>query len=191
MVKKWSAGLFLLLLTTCIFSVEQKGKNFMFSGKLAEIGIPASSLSGDWSGPTGLVVEDLTSIDHLSAEQKKIVKPFSAQARETGVVSLAAFTYTKKSDSRYQVTVRIFIFSTGRHCQEWIEKKYTSESVKKYYKKVSGEKELTFDSTQINKRIVAFGNVWITSGMSAAGQDHIKMLNLYIEKIKKGNNQAK
>ena len=71
MAIKWLKGLIFLLLTTCIFSVGQKGKKFTFSGKLAEIGIPASFLSGDWTGPTGLVVEDLASIDHLSIEQKK------------------------------------------------------------------------------------------------------------------------
>lgn len=156
-----------------------------FVGKLSALSIPAEKLFGDWSGPTGLVVDDLNDLSDVPAEQRSLVESTKADFGKIGVVGIADFTYRSKKDAMHQITLRVFVFDSEQSCHAWWKSKYEYDGWEKHYVKVPSVPYKAVDSSQVTKRMVAMGNLWITSGALRKTDDHIKMLDVYIAAIKK------
>jgi hypothetical protein len=154
-----------------------------FKGKLSTLSIPADKLEGGWTGPTGLVVNKLNDLSDVPGDQRSQVAALMAQIPKVGVVGVADFTYRRKSDPMQQVTVRVFVFDNAELCRGWWKSKYEYDGWEKHYTKVSGVPYAAVDSTQMAKRAVVMGNVWMTSGTISKTDEHIKILERYIEAV--------
>lgn len=152
-----------------------------FDGKLSALSIPAEKLEGVWSGPTGLVVNNLNDLSDVPQEHRPLVEPMKAEFGKIGVVGMADFTYRWRPDVRHQITVRVFVFDNEESCRAWWKTKYEYAGWEKHYVRVAGVPYAAVDSTQMTKRIVAMGNVWMTSGALGKTDDHIKILENYIQ----------
>ena len=158
--------------------------------KVSQLAVLAEKIGADWSGPTGLVVDDIDAPPTLGKDMADVIAGLQKQMKPLGVKGTADFTYRKKSDPVQQVTLRVFAFKTEEQCKQWMKTKYQFPGWEKKYKKIE-DKDLTgFDSLEMRKRIVAVGALWITAGTIAENDDHLKILGLLLEQIKQQKPQA-
>jgi hypothetical protein len=155
--------------------------------KVSQLAVPAGKIGPDWSGPSGLVVDDINS---PPLEAKDLADTFQKQMKPAGVRALADFTYHKKRDPMHMVTLRVFVFKTEDQCRQWMKTKYQFAGWEKKYKKLEDKDMVGFDSLEMRKRIVAVGSLWITAGTIAEDDEYLKILGLLLERIKQQNPQA-
>lgn len=149
---------------------------------VSDLSFPAGKLGENWTGPTGLVVDDVNAPakkdDPVAADELLVL-----QMKSIGVAGFADFTYRNAKSPTAQVTVRVFQFEDEEHCQAWMKKKYQYDGWEKHYKKLDLP-YAAFDSLQMKKRIVAIGKYWLTANTIASSDDHLKALDLVVEKLK-------
>ena len=145
----------------------------------------AEELGPGWTGPTGLVLDDLEAQPPADGEEDDSLTALREQMKPLGVRSLADFTYRRKDRPEEQVTVRVFVFASETRCRDWIQKRYQTAGWEKHYRKVDGAWDTGLDSLEMRKRIVATGPVWITSGTVSDQADHRKALDLVLGRLKK------
>jgi len=155
----------------------------MFKGKLSALKHASKALAKDWTGPTGLVIDDMNSTDGHPKQFGPMLRMLQQNYRGTGVVGMGSFAYAKKANSLHEVTLRVFVFDSVESCRKWWQKKYQYEGWEKHYKPVTSVPYRALDSTQMSKRAVSFGNVWMTCGHIFDTQDHLTILNLYVKAI--------
>src|SRR4030095_2780580 len=85
-----------LLITARAFADERAQPAATFKGKVSMLGIAASQLGSEWTGPTGLVIDDFKDLSNLSGEDKEVAEEVKKQVAAIGVVQTADFTYRKK-----------------------------------------------------------------------------------------------
>lgn len=161
-------------------AIETRG----YTGKVSALRVVAGSLGNDWTGPTGLVVDDFQDVAAIPPEDRQIVEELKKQVSPLGVVAVADYTYRKRSDPLHQITLRIFVFDSEKSCRDWWQKKHRFDGWEKLYSVVGGVPYDGLDSKEMTKRIVSMGNVWMTCGSLKKSDDHLKVLDLYVEKVK-------
>ena len=171
-----------LLLTLASNISAQDKATATFTGKVSALSIPATEIGGEWTGPTGLVVDDLNDFSSHPAEVQAVAKSLKEQA-PPGVNAFADFTYRKQGFPLQQVTLRMFVFDSAEKCSHWWQTKYQYEGWQKHYNPVAGD-ERALDSKETPKRAVAFANVWLTCGSLNDPSAHMEILNQYIKRIK-------
>jgi hypothetical protein len=176
--------LILVLLSAAACADEPAQPAAPFKGKVSTLGITASQLGSEWTGPTGLVIDDFKDLSNLSGEDKAVAEEVKKQVAAIGVVQTADFTYRKKLNPLHQVTLRVFVFDSEQSCRNWWKQKYQFDGWEKYYSLVVELPYSAADSKETSKRAVALGNVWITCGALDKTDDHLKVLDLYLTKIK-------
>lgn len=155
-----------------------------YTGKVSDLRIVAGSLGDDWTGPTGLVINDFQDVGTFPPEVRQVVEEMKRQASPLGVIATADFTYRRKSDSFDQITLKIFVFDSEKSRRDWWQKKYRFDGWEMLYSVVSDVPYDGLDSKQMTKRVVSFGNVWMTCGGLKKSDDHLKVLDLYVAKIR-------
>jgi hypothetical protein len=155
-----------------------------YTGKGSALRIDAGALGGDWTGPTGLVVDDFEDVNGFPPETRQVVEEVKKQVTPHGVVAVADFTYRRKSDPLDQMTLRVFVFASESSCRDWWQKKYRFDGWEKLYSVVDGVPYDALDSKQVTKRAIAFGNVWMTCGNLKGSGEHLKLLSLAMAKVR-------
>jgi len=172
-------ALLIALPTSARAQEKQAGQ---FTGKLSTLSIPGADLGADWTGPTGLVVDDFRDLGKQPADTKAAAESLTEQVTPLGVVAVADFAYRKQSNPLKQVTLRAFVFDSPDKCRQWWEMKYMYDGWQQHYAVVDGA-EQTLDSKEVPKRAVALANVWLTCGSLGADNTHIEILNQYVRRI--------
>lgn len=176
----------LLLLMVLAGSPAVSGQDALLASHLRP---PAGELGPGWTGPTGLVLDDLEAPPAAGGPEAATLTALREQMKPLGVRSLADFTYRRKDRPEEQVTVRVFVFASEAQCRDWIRKRYQCEGWEKHYRKVDGAWDTGLDSLEMRKRIVATGPVWITSGTVSGHADHRKALDLVLARLNKLRNE--
>jgi hypothetical protein len=156
----------------------------VYHGKVSALSVASQSLGKDWTGPTGLVIDDFDDLSNVAREARAIAEALKKQVAPLGVVAVADFTYRRQSDPLDQVTLRVFVFDTEESCRDWWRKKYRAEGWEKAYTVVEGVPYDALDSKETTKRIVALGNVWMTCGSLKKSDSHLKLLDLCLEMLR-------
>jgi hypothetical protein len=172
------------LLSAGVFADERAEPAVAFTGKVSALGISAEQLGSQWSGPTGLAIDDFNHLSNYSDEVKAVAEELRKQVSGIGVVQTADFTYRKKFNPLHQITLRVFVFDSEQSCRGWWKQKYEFDGWEKHYSAVARVSHRAVDSKEMTKRAISFGNVWITCGALDKTDDHLKILDLYINKIK-------
>jgi len=172
----------LLLLAALAGSLAAAGDEILLASQLRP---PAEELGPGWTGPTGLVLDDLDTPPPAGAVDTATLTALRQQMKALGVRSLADFTYRRKDHPEEQMTLRVFVFASEAQCRDWIQKRYQTAGWEKHYRKVDGAWDTGLDSLEMRKRIVATGPVWITSGTVSDQADHRKALDLVLVRLKK------
>jgi hypothetical protein len=176
--------LFILAVTYAAVATGDDPKTpVTFTGKVSKLGIVAEQLGSEWTGPTGLAIDDFQDLSGYSDDVKEVAEELKKQVAALGVVQTADFTYRKKFNALHQVTLRVFVFDNPESCRSWWKKKYQFDGWEKQYSAVAGLPYSAVDSKDMTKRAVSFGNVWITCGALDKTDDHLKVLQLYLKKI--------
>jgi hypothetical protein len=170
--------------TACLCRADDTKLGISYAGKVSALSRPASVLGEDWTGPTGLVVDDFRDLSKFPGDVKSLVEGLKKLFSPIGVVAVADFTYRKKSNPFHQITLRVFLFDQEASCRKWWANKYRYDGWEKHYTVVGGVPYDAVDSTQITKRALVFGNIWMTCGALKNTEDHLRVLDLYISKIK-------
>jgi hypothetical protein len=155
-----------------------------YTGKVSALRIDAGALGSDWSGPTGLVVDDFQDVSAFPPEVRQVVEEVKKQVAPLGVVAVADFTYRRRSDPLDQITLRVFVFDTERACRDWWQKKYRFDGWEKFYSVVGGVPYDALDSKEATKRAISISNVWMTCGSLKGSGEHLKLLSLIVEKLR-------
>lgn len=158
--------------------------------KVSLFAVPVEKVGADWTGPTGLVIDDIETPPPADKNAAELVAGLQKQMKPLGVKGMADFTYRKKSDPLQQVTLRVFAFKTEEQCNQWMKTKYQFPGWEKKYKKIADKDVIGFDSLEMRKRIVAVGALWITAGTIAENNDYLRVLDLLLEQIKRQKQQA-
>lgn len=153
--------------------------------KVSDLAVPAEQISPDWTGPTGLVIDDIDVPPITDKETSEIIAGLAKQMKPLGIKGAADFTYRKKSDPMQQVTVRVFLFRTDEQCKQWMKTKYEFAGWDKKYKRVQEKGYSGLDSLEMKKRILSAGTLWITCGTIGKNDDHLTILGLFLDRIKK------
>ena len=170
----------MLLLMSLISSVSYGG-----DPKVSALAVKAEEIGPDWTGPTGIVIDDIDVPPTIDKETTEIIAGLTKQMKPLGAKACADFTYRKKSNPMQQVTVRVFLFNTEEQCKEWMKTKYEFSGWEKKYRRVQEMDYSGFDSLEMKKRILSAGKLWITSGTIGADDDHLTILGLFLDRIKK------
>lgn len=155
--------------------------------KLAEIELPPSVLGEGWKPSAGIRVDDLDNVDPatLPEPERQVVPQLKAQLSPLGIHSVADYSLVQAAPPLNSVTVRVFLFRNPDQCRTWWEQKYRYAGWEKHYKPVPSDQAVALDSLQTNKRVVAYGNVWITAHQLGAGDEHITALRHIIDALKR------
>jgi hypothetical protein len=148
---------------------------------ISKIKLPGRTMGGGWKEPTGVAIDDLSKMKAPNV----LPKATADQYIKLGVTSLANLAYRQEKNLLEQVEIKIFIFKSEEKRAEWTNKKYGYSGWEKHYKKSEADGATIWDSTQINKRIIAFKNLWITSSALSDKGNHIKLLNEYVTRLNK------
>ncbi len=167
---------------------SNNGNTVSFTGKVSKLKIPSSQFEGNWNGPVGLVLDDIsnpTVPKEMETELlKKTLETIKTTMTPMGVTQTADFTYRKADDVFKSVTVRVFVFKDKESCEAFWKEKYESEQIKDKYQEAEQAGYPAIDSKEMSKRIARIGNVLITVGQLGKGTTHLKFLKSYIRKIK-------
>ena len=155
-----------------------------YPGKVSALRIDAATLGGDWSGPTGLVVDDFEDANAFPPDVRPVVEELKKLVSPHGVAAVADFTYQRKSDPLDQMTLRVFVFASEKSCRDWWQKKYHFDGWEKLYNVVDGVPYDALDSKQATKRAISFGNVLMTCGRLKESGEHLKLLTLAVAKVR-------
>jgi hypothetical protein len=175
--------LIVLLLLVGTSALSPQNAFGQFKGKLSDLSIPAADIGNGWTGPTGLVVDDLRDLSKHPADVQAVAKSLKDQVFPLGVVAMADFTYRKQNSPLDQVTLRVFVFDSAEKCSQWWHKKFQYEGWQQHYNRAAGD-EHALDSKEVPKRVTAFSNVWLTCGSLGDQNAHIEILNRYVTRIK-------
>lgn len=170
----------LFLLMYLISSVVYGGDT-----KVSALAVMAEEIGADWTGPTGLVIDDIDVPPTMDKETTEIIAGLTKQMKPLGAKGCADFTYRKKSNPMQQVTVRVFLFNTEEQCKEWMKTKYEFSGWEKKYNRVQEGDYSGFDSLEMKKRILSAGRLWITCGTIGEDDDHLTIMGLFLDRIKK------
>ena len=154
-----------------------------FQGKVSTLGIAADLLGSEWTGPTGVAIDNFNDLSNQPEEVKPVAEELKKQVSSIGVVQTADFTYRKKFNPLHQVTLRVFVFDSEQACREWWKKKYEFDGWEKHYSLVEGAHKAVDSKETTKLAAVCFGNVWMTSGALDKTEDHVKILEAYLKKI--------
>lgn len=144
--------------------------DFEVSAKISDLNLPPDILEGKWEVSPGFRVDDLSDLSGLKGQEKVTAETLGKQLLPLGIRSAGDFSLLSGSNV---VTVRIFIFEKAPQCRAWWKKKYQYEGWEEHYRAVSADSWLAFDSLQMNKRVMAFGNVWVTTHQLEDGNEHL------------------
>jgi hypothetical protein len=176
----------LFLGAACSCPGEEAKLSLLYTGKVSSLSLPGSELGEHWTGPSlsGLVVDDFKDLSSFADRARPLVEEMKKLVTPHGVVASADFTYRKNTNPPEQVTLRVFVFNTEDSCRKWWTKRYRYDGWEKHYTAVAEVPYDASDSKEMSKRAVAFGNIWMTCGTIDKTKDYIKVLDLYINKIK-------
>ena len=152
---------------------------------ISKLKIRADDLDGRWTGPTGLVINDVNDLSKLSEESKAVAETIAEKMKSIHVEGCGDFTYRDPNSPFKQVTIRIYSFKGEQECLDFWAKKYKTDDAAKLYKQPEGLDYMALDSLEMKKRAIQIGNIWITAHQLHEGQDHITILDKFIEKLLK------
>lgn len=155
-----------------------------YAGRVSALKIPAESLGPEWTGPTGLAVDNLKEFGRQPPDIRPILEDLWKQLSPLGIVAAGDFTYHNRTNARAELAVRVFIFDSEYSCREWWAKKFHGAGWDRQYRIVPDVPYEAVDTVDGNKRSLMFGNVLITSGsIQDAQNDHLRAAELYVEKV--------
>lgn len=158
--------------------------------RVSQLAVPAASIGTDWSGPTGLIVDDIDQPPATGDGSASVIAELRERMAPLGVKRAAEFTYHRKSDPSQQVSLRVFAFKTEAQCKQWMKTKYQFAGWEQKYRMLDEKDLVGFDSLEMRKRIVEMGSLWITAGTISDSDDYLKVLGLLLERIRQLGPQA-
>lgn len=158
-----------------------------YSGALAEEGVPLSPvltriqpdcqlIGANWRDEYGIRIDDLSNLRDLPSNELRTAETLAKQLQPLGIVAVADYSCAKQDAPLDIVTVRVFTFEDPRLASDWWQKKYQYYGWEKHYTKPAGSKYPTVDSTELAKRAMLEGNLWITSHHIRTGTEHLILL---------------
>lgn len=150
---------------------------------VSRLKIKGDALDGRWTGPTGLVIDNVEDLSSVSEESRAVAEKICEQLKSINAVGCADFTYRDADSPFKQVTIRVFVFKGEQECADFWKKKYLGNDVARLYKEPEGLDYAALDSLEMKKRAVQIGNIWITAHQLHDGQDHITILDRFIDKL--------
>ncbi len=164
-------------------------QQLQFTGKLSSLKVPAKTLGEGWTGPTGLVVDDVNDLSAFKGDELKIVEGMVKQMKPQAhkIRGVADFTYMRKEGSLIpkSVTLRAFVFESTEAAKRWWKDRFHGPSWDKIYKPIEGIGDDAVDVIGQTKRAVLIGNLAFTSHQIVEGDSYLVVLNKYLEAAQK------
>ena len=148
---------------------------------LTDIQAHCQVLGPKWEESYGIRIDDLSSSAGLSEAELEVAAMLQKQLQPVGIVAVADYSCTRSGVLLDVVTVRVFVFDDRLSARDWWQKKYEYTGWEEHYSIVDDAEFPAVDSTQMVKRAVLFGNVWITSHHLRTGDEHLTLLYRILE----------
>jgi hypothetical protein len=151
--------------------------------RLSSINLPATVLGEGWEESAGLVIDDFDDLASLTEPERRAAEQLKVQLTPVGIRACADFSLNSTKLPPNIVVVRVFLFDTPEQCRDWWKKKYQHEGWEKFYKPVEHDSRAIVDSTETNKRAIAFGSIWLTTHQLGQGGEHLKAAEHVIQQL--------
>jgi len=149
-----------------------------YHGSMAALRIPAKKIGTDVSGPTGLVKEkgqEYSFPPEIAAKMAEKIK--------TLPVAMADANYMKGDGTSIQI--QLMYYESKASASEQYKKTAAVREKEGEYVVASGYGDSAFDYKSFKKRIVLIDNMIVTCTQMPEGDDALKILKLYLAKIRK------
>lgn len=164
-------------------TAEQDVWKLLVEQPVSTIEAPPDLLGDQWKFSPGMRIENLQDLKTLPVSQQKIAAALAAQLSPLGIRSCADYTFVKKGFPLDTITVRLFLFENAAQCRAWWAKKYQYAGWEKHYEPVKSGETVAVDSLQVNKRAIAFGNVWFTTQKLQKGREHLTVADFILDQL--------
>ncbi len=139
---------------------------------LSSIRLDPDLFGKGWKAADGLVLDSWDDIEGLREPLQATAAALRDSYEPLGIVALGSYACARTKPPLDSIDVRVFVFESSERCAEWIAKKYGYEGWEEHYTRTESDGIVRLDSTQTQKRIIASGRYWITSGHIGSGDEH-------------------
>lgn len=171
------------LAAALIFADAGASGNAPLSPILTQIHPDCQAIGADWQESYGIKIDDLSSLRGLTSNEREIAQTLRKQLQPLGIKAAADYSCAKSELPLDIVTVKVFVFENPTLATDWWRRKYEYEEWEQHYTKPPEGEYPTVDSTQLPKRAILFGNLWITSHHIRPGNEHIVMLDNILKHV--------
>lgn len=140
-------------------------------------------LGQGWVYTRGPTLDSWGDMDSIPEAHRSVAKQLKSRLEPMGVASVGFFLWSHHSPPPDNVDVKVYLFETPRHCEQWIQKNILSEERKNRYSRLDRPYP-AFDDVQGRMRVIAAGRHLITSVHIRDSNDHIRALEEIAGKLK-------
>ena len=151
--------------------------------ELSALDLPPEILGEGWVRSPGFRIDDLADLDRLEGLERALGDSLAKKLGPLGVRGVGDYSLARDSSPTNIVSVRVYRFHSAEACRDWWRRKYRYEGWERHYEPVPFEGRVAVDSRQMNKRAVAFGDVWLTAHQLGEGDEHSKALEHVIARL--------
>jgi len=150
-----------------------------YHGKMADLRIPAKDIGAEWNGPIGHVQEQ--------GQASPIPPDIAAKLgnKLKGLPSAMADAMYSKPDGG-NIQFQLFHYATKAMAEEAYRKLAAAREKEGEYVPVKDFGDAAFEYKNFKKRFVLVDNMMVTVVQMPDGEEHIKLLKSYIERIRSG-----
>ena len=177
------AWAWLLTIATAALAGDDGAAPRRFAGKVSTLKIEAAELGADWTGPTGLVLDDVADPSSAPEEVRPIATELAKTLAPLGCRAAADFTYRKGSDPLDQATIRVLAFDDEAKARAWWDAKFRDGRARGEYRDLEGLGDEALEHGRTARRFVRVGDVVLTAGSLKPGGGHAKILDAYLARL--------
>lgn len=177
--------MYLWLAATLLFADSAAPGSVPMRPVLTQIQPDCRALGASWADSYGIKIDDLSSLQGLSSNEREVAQSLSEQLKPLGITSVADYSCVKSDTPLDIVTVRVFVFENPARAAAWWRKKYEYENWEQHYTKIPEARYPTVDSVQQPKRAMLVSNLWITSHHIRPGNEHTALLDNVLSQLGK------
>lgn len=168
--------LILLIITLQLTAVRIQAE---YHGKMADLRIPAKDVGAGWEGPVGHVQE--------KGEPSPVPPDLAAKLGDKAKglpTAMADAMYTKADGGNIQF--QLLYHATKAKAEEAYRKLAESLEKQGEYVPVKDCGDAAFEYKSFKKRFVLVDNMMVTVVQMPNGEEHVRLLKTYIERIRNG-----
>jgi hypothetical protein len=169
-----------LILLGITIQLTAAGLQAEYHGKMADLRIPAKDIGTKWEGPTGHVQEK----GQASPIPPDLAAKVGNKLKGLPAAMADAMCSTPEGGN---IQFQLFYYATNAMAKESYRKLAAAREKEGEYVAVKDFGDAAFDYKNFKKRFVLVDNMMVTVVQMPDGEEHLKLLRSYIDRIRNGD----